>query len=290
MILEPHPIRYRVGSGTFDISEVYGRHSGEGGAARLRRNEPSRRLVGSSRWLSSLVCRAFVVYATWAAFQGKHYTYGPYLSPFYSPEIFGDSPHALVRPQAGLVAALAPFSPALLILPFPGLFRFTCYYYRGAYYKAFWSDPPSCAVGEPRKSYWGEQSFPLLLQNVHRYFMWVAVLFLFLLSWDVWKAMWFMNPATGQGEFGIGLGTVILAVNVVLLSSYTLGCHVFRHVVGGTFDEVSKHPWCDKAYTCSTALNYKHQLFAWCSLISVAFCDVYVRLCAMGIWSDVRFL
>ncbi len=31
----------------------------------------------------------FLVYATWAAFQGEHYTFGPYLSPFYSPEIFG---------------------------------------------------------------------------------------------------------------------------------------------------------------------------------------------------------
>jgi hypothetical protein len=24
----------------------------------------------------------FLVYSTWAAFQGAHYTYGPYLSPF----------------------------------------------------------------------------------------------------------------------------------------------------------------------------------------------------------------
>ena len=56
----------------------------------------------------------------------------------------------------------------MLILWAPGGFRLTCYYYRGAYYKAFWADPPSCAVGEPRKSYWGERSFPLILQNVHR--------------------------------------------------------------------------------------------------------------------------
>ena len=32
-----------------------------------------------------LVLGGFVVYATWAAFQNAHYTYGPYLSPFYSP-------------------------------------------------------------------------------------------------------------------------------------------------------------------------------------------------------------
>ena len=112
--------------------------------------------------------------------------------------------------QPAVVAGFMPFSPALLILPFPGGFRFTCYYYRGAYYKAFWADPPSCAVGEPRKSYLGENSFPLILQNVHRYFMYVAIVFLFLLSYDVWLAMWFDNPATGAKEFGIGVGTIVL--------------------------------------------------------------------------------
>ena len=233
---------------------------------------------------------AFIVYATWAAFQNAHYTYGPYLSPFYAPEIWGDSHHAWFGPKPAWIPAWVPFSPALLILPFPGLFRFTCYYYRGAYYKAFWGDPPACAVGEPRKSYWGEQTFPLIFQNVHRYFMWVAVLFLFLLSYDVWLGLWFTDDATGTTRFGIGLGTIILAVNVVLLSCYTLGCHVMRHVSGGVFDEVSKHPFCDRAYACSSALNYKHQLFAWCSLFSVAFADIYIRLCSMGIWSDPRIL
>ena len=164
---------------------------------------------------------SFVVYATWAAFQNAHYTYGPYLSPFYSPELWGDSPHAWFGPKPAWWPAFAPFSPALLILPFPGLFRFTCYYYRGAYYKAFWADPVSCTVGEPRTSYWGEQTFPLILQNVHRYFVYVACLFLLVLSYDVWLALWFANPATGQTEFGIGVGTLVLAVNVVLLSAAT---------------------------------------------------------------------
>ena len=125
-----------------------------------------------------LVLSAFIVYATWAAFQGNHYTYGPYLSPFYSPELFGDSPHAWFGPKPGWWPAWLVFSPALLILPFPGLFRVTCYYYRGAYYKAFWADPPSCSVGEPRKRYLGEASFPLIVQNIHRYFLYIALLFL----------------------------------------------------------------------------------------------------------------
>ena len=230
----------------------------------------------------------FVAYSTWAAFQGDHYTFGNYLSPFYSPEIWGDSPHAWLGPKPAWWPTLAPFSPALLILPFPALFRFTCYYYRGAYYKAFWADPVSCAVGEPRKNYWGEQCLPLILHNAHRYFMWIAVGFLFLLSYDAWKAMWFVDPATGQEVFGIGVGTIVLAINVVLLSSYTLGCHVMRHIVGGVHDEVTKHPVCAGAYACSSALNYKHQLFAWCSLFSVGFSDIYVRCCSMGLFTDLR--
>ena len=144
------------------------------------------------------VLLSFVVYATWAAFQNGHYRFGPYLSPFYSPELFGDSPHAWFGPKPGWWPGWLPFSPALLILPFPGRFRFTCYYYRGAYYKAFWADPPSCAVGEPRKTYRGEHSFPLILQNIHRYFMYLALLFLVILAHDVWDALWFADPATGR--------------------------------------------------------------------------------------------
>jgi len=236
----------------------------------------------------------FVVYATWAAFQNAHYTFGPYLSPFYSPVLFvspGDTAgleHAWFGIKPAWIPAFLPFSPALLILPFPGLFRFTCYYYRGAYYKSFWADPPACAVGEPRKSYRGEHSFPLILQNIHRYFMWVALVFIIMLAYDVWKAMWFTNPATGEAEFGIGLGTLILGVNVVLLASYTWGCHVVRHVVGGFLNEVSKRPVCDFAYSCVSSLNGRHQLFAWCSLISVMSSDLYVRLCSMGVISDLR--
>jgi len=235
-----------------------------------------------------LALGAFVVYATWAAFQNAHYAFGPYLSPFFSPEIFGSSPHAWFGPKPAGWPTLLPFSPALLILPFPGLFRFTCYYYRGAYYKAFWADPPACAVGEPRKTYLGEHAFPLILQNVHRFFMWVAIVFIAFLGWDVWKAMWFTDPATGQVAFGIGVGTLVLGVNVVLLASYTWGCHVLRHVVGGLLDEVSKVPVCDFAYACVSSLNGRHQLFAWCSLVSVMSSDLYVRLCSMGVITDVR--
>ena len=102
----------------------------------------------------------FIVYSTWAAFQGTHYYFGNYISPFYSPEIFGDSPHSWFGPKPSWWPSWLFFSPALLILWAPGGFRLTCYYYRGAYYKAFWADPPACTVGEPRKTYLGRAFVP----------------------------------------------------------------------------------------------------------------------------------
>ena len=244
-------------------------------------------------WIQPLVVflllSTFIVYSTWAAFQNAHYAVGPYLSPFYSPEIFGSSPHAIFGPKPGWWPAILPFSPALLILWAPGGFRFTCYYYRGAYYKAFWADPISCAVGEPRKSYLGENSLPLILQNVHRWFLYLALVFIVFLAHDVWKALWFTDAA-GTVSFGIGVGTLVLATNTVLLGSYTLGCHSFRHLVGGALDRMSGRPVRKAAYDCVSCLNRVHMRFAWASLISVGFADLYVRLVSMGIWTDWRIL
>ena len=197
--------------------------------------------------------------------------------------------HGSASNPAGIRLGL-PWSPALLILW--GARRFSLHLLllpQRICYKAFWADPSSCAVGEPRKSYWGENSLPLILQNVHRYFMYLAVVFLVFLALDVWRAMWF-EGADGNTHFGIGLGTVILAVNVCLLSGYTLGCHSLRHLIGGKNDSLSKSPACFKAYNCVSCLNRSHMIWAWCSLCSVGFSDLYIRLCSMGIWHDWRIL
>ena len=238
-------------------------------------------------WLPPLVVlvglSAFVVYSTWAAFQGAHYTYGPYLSPFYSPELFGPSPHAWFG-EATWWPNWLPYSPAFLILWAPAGFRVTCYYYRGAYYKAFWADPPACAVGEPRKGYIGESNWPLRIQNIHRYFMYVACLFILMLAWDAIKAFVF------DDGFGIGVGTIVLCVNVTLLAGYTFGCHSLRHIVGGRKDCLTESPTCRSLYRGCSKLNKRHMLFAWLSLCSVMFADLYVRLCSMGVWKDVRLI
>jgi hypothetical protein len=190
--------------------------------------------------------------------------------------------------------AVFPVTPAFLILWAPGGFRFTCYYYRGAYYKAFWADPLGCAVGEPRKTYWGERWFPLILQNIHRYFLYFAILFIGLLLWDAWTAFWFpTTPAYGHGaptRFGIGVGSIVMLINPILLGGYTFGCHSLRHLIGGKKDCVSTAPLGKKCYDGVSCLNRKHMLFAWMSLFWVGFTDFYVRMVASGHWTDFRIL
>jgi hypothetical protein len=82
----------------------------------------------------------------------------------------------------------------------------------------------------------------------------------------------------------------VLAANVTTLTGYTLGCHSLRHVVGGYLDRLSRSPIRRRAYDCSSCLNRVHMRWAWTSLFLVAFADLYVRLCSMGIWTDWRLL
>ncbi len=243
-------------------------------------------------WVEPLVVfgmlSGFIIYATWAAFQNAHFEHKNYLSPFYSPVLWGNSHHAWFgSDRPWFWPGWLVFSPALLILPFPAGFRMTCYYYRGAYYKAFWADPPSCSVGEPRNNYLGERYLPLVLQNVHRYFLYFALLFMCFLSYDAFCGFFFDDDGDGKyTNIGIGVGTIVLCINVVLLGGYTLGCHSLRHIVGGWMNRFSNAPKRAACYNCVSCLNRKHMVWAWCSLVWVAFSDIYVRLCSMGILTD----
>ena len=236
---------------------------------------------------------AFIVYSTWAAFQGDYYHVGNLLSPFYSPELWYPtgqfSEHALFGAQPGWWPSFLPYSPAFLILWAPVSYRLTCYYYRGAYYKAYWPGPPACSVGTPGTGYIGERSFPLILQNIHRYTLPFALALLVFLSLDAWNALWF-ETAGGGTELGLSIGTVVLTLNVALLSLYTFGCHSLRHLVGGVMDKLARRPVRRTAYDCVTWCNKRHMRFAWFSLVWVGFSDVYVRLVAMGVWVDWRIL
>ncbi|MGH7559484.1 MAG: hypothetical protein ACRENB_00535 [Gemmatimonadales bacterium] len=118
----------------------------------------------------------------------------------------------------------------------------------------------------------------------------MAVVFLFILGYDAWKGFWFADPATGTVRFGVGIGSLVLLANVICLAGYTLGCHSMRHLLGGFRDQFSKRPAFRLPYRCSTCLNDTHHRWAWLSLLVVAFSDIYIRLCSMGVWSDLRLL
>ncbi|MFQ5882685.1 MAG: hypothetical protein ACE5I9_09475 [Candidatus Methylomirabilales bacterium] len=228
--------------------------------------------------LTVLGLGAFVVYSTWAAFQNAHYYVVPYLSPFYSPCISANCEHLSFQ----LVGRWWNWSPAFLILWAPGLFRLTCYYYRKAYYRSFWWAPPACAVRDARTGYDGETCFPLIFQNVHRYTFYLAILFIFILTWDAILALRFPEG------LGIGVGTLVLWINVWLLALYTFSCHSCRHLCGGHADAFSKAPSRYRIWRVVSRLNERHPRFAWASLFSVAFADLYVRLVSMGVVRDVR--
>jgi hypothetical protein len=243
--------------------------------------------------ITLIVFLTFVVYTTWAALQGNHYYADPYLSPFYSPVLFADPTVAggVAASQAWFGAVpgwwphqLISFSPALLILVFPGGFRFTCYYYRKAYYRAFAGSPPGCAVGPlaGSRKYRGEAAL-LLFQNLHRYMLYFALIFIVLLGKDA------VESFSRDGKLGIGVGSLILTINVVLIASYTFGCHSFRHLIGGRKDCMSD---CGRpsaalgGWKRASWFNARHMQFAWASLIWVMVTDVYIRLVSMNVIHD----
>lgn len=245
-------------------------------------------------WLEPLLTllglSAFGAYATWAAFQGTNYEWGAYLSPFYSPDL----PHWFPE-QFGWWK----FSPAFLILPFPMIFRATCYYYRKAYYRSFFTSPPACTadmkplaksplgwlLGQG-KNYTGERAFPMVIQNIHRYAFYIAAIFIFILGYDALHSFF-----GWQDGFHVGIGSLVLSANVALLAMYTFGCHSWRHLIGGNLDCFSCENFGKErhqAWSRQSILNYYHMQFAWLSLFSVGFADFYVRMVASGVITDIR--
>jgi hypothetical protein len=226
--------------------------------------------------VTGVVFGAFVLYSLFSAFLWHPLFGAPietqgYLSPFFSPLI-----------GAGV---FPPALSALLILWIPLGFRTTCYYYRKAYYRAYFADPPACAVGEPsvHGAYAMERTFPFVLQNLHRIFLYAAFVPLFFLWLDAAQSLNY------QGHWRLGLGSLVLLGNVFLLTGYSLSCHSLRHLVGGRLDCFS----CSLARRARyglwqrvTGLNAVHMRWAWISLFSVAFADLYVRLLGLGLFID----
>ncbi len=255
---------------------------------------------GDRWWLGSALTVTglglFVIYSTIRAFMGTDYWADPYLSPLYSPVIFANPEywagapveHSWFGPLPGWLQTLwpswLPVSPAFFILVFPGSFRATCYYYRKAYYRSFFGTPSGCAVCPiGQKRYQGETRL-LIFQNLHRYALYAAIVFIGILTYDAFLSL------RRDGEWGIGVGTMVLTLNAGLLGGYTFGCHSFRHLIGGRLDRfanaagVPRLP--HRVYRAASWLNARHMKFAWASLFWVGFTDFYVWSVSKGWITD----
>jgi hypothetical protein len=214
---------------------------------------------------------SFVVYATWVVLFQPAASVPPYLSPFDSPLI------KVGRIPPGVWVAWAPLA-----------FRLTCYYYRKAYFRSFVWHPRSCAVSEPHRGrYRGETAFPWILNNFHRFAFYATVVQVGFLWYDAVVAFDF------AGRFGVGFGTALMVLNVVLLSGYTFGCHAFRHLAGGELDCFScsrsaRARW--RLWKGVTVLNIGHDRWAWASLVSVWLTDIYIRALQHGWLTDLRWI
>jgi len=253
----------------------------------------SQRTLRTDKWwiqplLIFSVLILFIIYATFRAFENNHYFSEPLISPFYSPCLSEacKAGASLLGQPFGIWHILGmTFSPALFILVFPLGFRMTCYYYRKSYYRSFWMSPPACAVAEPHAKYTGETKAPLILQNSHRYFFYIGLVFNVLLTIDAILA--FKNK---EGEWGhMSVGTLVLLANATFLWLYSASCHTCRHTIGGRLRNFSAHPIRYKAWTIVSALNHKHQEFAWVSLLGVAFADFYVRSVDTHLFTNLYF-
>jgi hypothetical protein len=258
--------------------------------ARTRAQISERTLRKDPWWkqprLVATLLTIWVAYATVRVLTG-HWYFVPkyhYLTPFYSPcvngECAGDS-----STLGTWIPALPPIIPyAFVSLPFVLGFRLSCYYYRGAYYRAFWRAPAACGVREPHATYTGETRLPLIVYNLHRYFFYAVIAISLLNTWDAAQA--FRGP---DGNFGFGLGSLIMGANVVLLWAYTLSCHSCRHITGGRLKHFSSHPVRYWIWTRISRLNTRHMQFAWITLGTLMLTDLYIMLVASGAFSDPRF-
>ena len=254
------------------------------------RAQIAERTLRKDRWAQApavvvTLLTIWVAYATVRVFTG-HWYFVPqyhYLTPFYSPCVSGECTPGSAS-LGTWIGSLPPIIPyAFVSLPFVLGFRLSCYYYRRAYYRAFWRAPAACAVREPHAKYTGETRFPLLGQNLHRYFFYFVVLVSLLNTYDVTQA--FRGP---DGNFGLGLGTLIMLANVILLWGYTLGCHSCRHITAGRLNNFSKHPVRYWIWTKVSWLNARHMQLAWTTLGTLMLTDLYIWLVAAGVFNDPR--
>ncbi len=224
----------------------------------------------------------FIIYSLWSGLQTGGYYSDPYLSPYFSPCISANC--AYLTFGVALVGSWYTLAPAGWVVFFPLVFRATCYFFRRTYYRSYFQMPPACAVRDLPAKYSGETTFPLILQNIHRYTWYIAVVIFFILAWDALIAYRF---PTG---WGIGLGSVLLTVEAAFIGLYTFSCHSCRYLCGGYLDRFHGKPIRYRLWSAVNRLNVRHGLFFWVSLSFVVITDVYIRLLSAGVISDPRIV
>ncbi len=265
----------------------------------------------------------FVIYATYRGLENANFEIPgtQVVSPFYSPyipnllgaigihlnhpffhQLLADSSHFGAEGHYGWI-----ISPAIFILWVPALFRGTCYFYRRAYYRSIFASPSACAVGPKAgnplldglkstfgrllgagRKYTGERFLPMAIMNIHRYSFYLAALFIVILFLDAIVSL-FQPGFTG---LRIGLSSVLLFVDLGVLSMYTFGCHSWRHVLGGQVDCFSSCPMNEArghAWKRQSILNASHAELAWISMFLIGFVDLYITLAARGVIPDLVF-
>jgi hypothetical protein len=205
---------------------------------------------------------------------------GPYLSPVFEPKLFEANDSIFI-------------SPALIVLIGPIPFRATCYYYRRAYYRSWFLSPPACAVRDAPRKYKGETVVPFWLNNLHRFAMYVALIFVPILWYGALRSFYnseeVIDGKVVETGFGVGLGSLFLVTNAFLLMMYTFSCHSLRHWVGGGLDCFSCTAWTrtrKRLWDRISVWNTQHRLWAWTSLIWIVATDLYIRLVANGNITD----
>jgi hypothetical protein len=195
-------------------------------------------------------------------------------------------------PMAEIAGYIDPFySPTVLIVPLPGAFRLTCYAYRKDYHRHIFKHPLGCSNADrgdsERRHYTGERNAVFQLENFHRYFLYAGLAILPFFYYD------FFHSLVYSGGFVLRVGSLVLLANGLMLTAWTVSCHSFRHLVGGNVDcygcvafgSVRK-----KVYDRESWLNARHEAFAWISLLTIIFADLFLRGVAAGLPVDVSML
>jgi hypothetical protein len=197
--------------------------------------------------------------------------------------------YALIAyPVAAFNGYIDPFySPTVLIVPIPGLFRLTCYAYRKDYHRHLLHHPLACDNPErddkPSRHYTGERNAVFLLENLHRYFLYAGILILPFFYYDFYRSLIFADS--------LRFGSLLILANALALTAWTLSCHALRHLIGGNIDCYS----CAKAGGVRNSLwraqswwNSRHEALAWISLATIVIVDLYLRGLAAGLPLDFK--